>query len=246
MSQIEGDGWDPERVDAISFEKLEKDPNAPLALALMVAANDLYFDLNGNRAYLEHLPDDKYAPLLRQAAAMYNHRLICSRMLECLDLIKRIEQNPYFKQILDQYSSAAEAFERLLHYKKGGNFEKEMQVLERVRNNGSFHYDSLAKLFGRLFKEDYKPYKGNHGLVVIFPENKVFPQRFFVADTLLSALMISRIFPAPGERPQSDEDLQKDYERFPQMIKNFCMDFYKVVMTILTDYVSDLQKSDQD
>lgn len=45
MSHNDTDGWDPERVDAISFERSEKDPNAPLALALMVAANDLYFEM---------------------------------------------------------------------------------------------------------------------------------------------------------------------------------------------------------
>lgn len=238
----DGENWDAERVDAIAFERLEKDPNAPLAVALMVAANDLFFDFNGLQCYLDHLPEDKYAGFLRQAAVVYHERLICSRMLETLDLVQKIADNEYFLSILEKNQEVLAAFHRLLAYKKGGQFSEEHQRLERIRNNGSFHYESLEKLFRQLFKEKYKPYKGNYGLAVLFPENKIFFQRFFIADTLLSALMVSKIFPAPDARPKTDENLRRDYDKLPEAIKEFGMDFYAVVMTVLNQFVYDLQQ----
>lgn len=233
---------DPLRVDAVSFERLERDPNAPLAVALMVASNDLYFDFNGLQCYLDHLPDDGHKLWLQQAAAIYHSRLICSRMLECLDLIHKIEHNGYFMSLLAKDPSAIEAFYRLLEYKKGGKYADVQQRLERIRNNGSFHYESLEKLFRQLFRDDFKPYAGKYGLVVMFPENSPFFQRYFMADTLLSAVMVSRLFPAPEERPRDSEELYRDYDNLPKTIRDFAVDFYRVVMTVLNQYIFELQE----
>lgn len=241
---MEIDSEDLERVDAVSFEHLEQNASAPLAVALMVAANDLFFDSNGLQCYLEHLSGDKYQNYMKQAAAIYHQRLICSRMLEALDLIQKIQDNTYFLSIIEQDPKVLAAFQRLLDYRKGGKFSTAHQILERIRNNGSFHYDSLGKLFRQLFIAKYKPYKENCGIAVAFPQNGVFFKRYFLADTLLSAVMVSKIFPSPDARPKSDEDLRRDYEELPKMILSFGMDFYRVVMTVLERFLFDVQQSE--
>jgi hypothetical protein len=99
-------------------------------------------------------------------------------------------------------------------------------------------------MFRQLFSGDFKPYKGNYGIAVSFPEQKTFFQRYFLADTLLSALTVSRLFPEPDQKRKLDEEVILDRDKAAESVRDFAMDLYFVLARLLAQYLHDQQQAE--
>ena len=126
---------------------------AATVIKLMMVCNDLSF---ANQALADWKEDQESGRQIRQKGAkLYFMRLQMAHLYEGFDLVRTIKADETLMGLLERCDlHTQESFISLESYLPGGAQRQRFeQILGRIRNNLTFHYDESGKLIGRAIVE---------------------------------------------------------------------------------------------
>jgi hypothetical protein len=138
----------------IDFRELkDRGLTAGIVIKLMMVCNDLSF---ANQALADWKEDQEGGRQTRQKGAkLYSLRLQMAHLYEGFDLVRAIKADETLMGLLERCDlRTQESFRSLESYLPGGTQRQRFeQILGRIRNNLTFHYDESGKLIGRAIAE---------------------------------------------------------------------------------------------
>jgi hypothetical protein len=125
----------------IDLNKFGEHQNVAVIVTLMMAVNDVQALNRLEKQVKTEREDDEYE--FKSPLKFYLKRVMLSHLLEGILAAQKMENVPDLNDSLVK-SSANEAFNRLLEYKDSGKKDSEFKFLKKIRNKGTFHYDTTG------------------------------------------------------------------------------------------------------
>lgn len=137
----------------LAFRKLAKDGKSGALLGkLMLACMDIQTANEALTVWSE--PQSGLRVGQQRGARLYFSRLQFAHLYEALKIVQQINEDPRLRaMVADCDKQTQKSFASLLPYGKGGTKAARIEeLIGRLRNNLTFHYDESGKLFERAIE----------------------------------------------------------------------------------------------
>lgn len=186
----------------INFETLKlRGASAVVVIKLMMAANDMSYANQSLADYKKAV--ERGDRNVRPNGGLYWVRLQIAHMSEAFAIIKQIRDTPDLMKFVDQCDhQTRESFANLLPFLHGGaKHDQFRQLVEKVRNNVTFHYQCdklIDKTIGTLAS------RPGHRISTITRGDDVRLWHFQAADAVLDTIVVRELWQVPWTRAATD------------------------------------------